>query len=610
MSKEQIKDKQIKPNQGFGHRNVFTGKKPKNMSQTVFRLIKFIGEQKPLLLLSIFLTIISVIINSITPAYLGNSITDYIEKELNIPIFVHRMINLVILYLAGYITSTFGGIALTYMGNKMLFKMRSIFFDKVQKLSIAYFDKSGIGDTISRLTNDIDTIQRFLNNGFISLVGGIFSIIFILIAMFSLNIPLTFAILATFPPIVIITIFLGKKIRKAAKVNQEQLGVLSSRIEESVTGMKIIQSFHREKEEFTRFEKANSDAREASVKMDTISFMLMPIMNFINVFALVLIIGAGGVLVIKYPDIYSIGLLTSFIVYARRFFEPLRQLSQVYNTLQSALAGSERIFEILDSKEFLEISENAIVLSKIEGKVEFKNVNFGYDSEKLVVEDITFSAVAGETIAIIGPTGAGKTTIINLLARFYDINSGEILIDGLHIKQLDLNSYRQQLGIVLQEPFFFATTIRENILYGKPEATEEEMIEAAKIANAHHFISRLPNGYDTNLSELGTNISQGERQLLSIARTILRNPAILILDEATSNIDSLTEHYIQDAMIKLMHGRTSFIIAHRLSTIKNADKIIVINDHKIIEEGSHNQLLEQKGYYYNIISSPLLQINN
>jgi ATP-binding cassette subfamily B protein len=595
-----------KQNRNFG-RSAYTGKKPKDTKKTILRLLNFIGEHKPLLFLSIFFTVISVIVNSITPAYLGNSITDYLEKSLNIPVFVYRMGILVLIYLSGYVTSTLSGVALTYMGNKVLFKMRSIFFEKVQKLSIAYFDKSGIGDVISRLTNDIDTIQRFLNNGFISLVSGILTIVFILVAMFSLNLTLTLAMLITFPIMAFITVFLGKKIRKAAKNNQEQLGNLSTKIEESVTGMKIIQSFHKEKEEYESFEKVNAQSRDAHIILESISFVLMPLMSFINIIALVIIIGFGGILVIKYPDVYSVGLLTSFILYARRFFEPLRQLSQVYNSLQSALAGSERVFEILDSQSFLEVSVNAKIIDKINGKVEFKNVNFGYEPENLVLQNISFSINAGEIIAIIGPTGAGKTTIINLLSRFYDTTSGEISIDNIPIKNLDLSSYRQQLGIVLQEPFFFATTIRENILYGKPDATEEEIIAAAKITNVHHFISRLPKGYDTELSEMGTNISQGERQLLAITRTILRNPSILIMDEATSNIDSLTERYIQDVMVKLMHGRTSFIIAHRLSTIKNADRIIVINNHRIVEEGKHQDLYDKKGYYYELLKSSYIQ---
>jgi len=534
---------------------------------------------------------------------LGGAITKHLERDLNIQMFVNKMIVLVFLYIAAYIVNSLAGVAINYMGNKVLLKLRTIFFHKVQQLSISYFEKKGIGDLISRLTNDIETIQGFLTNGLIQLVTGVFSIIFILVAMFSLNITLTFSILITFPVMVLTIIVIGKQIRKAAKKNQEKVGKLSTVIEESVSGMKIIKSFHREDDEIHKFDKINTEARQAATKMETTSFLMFPIMNFINTFAMVLVIGIGGIMVINNPDIYSIGLLTSFIVYSRKFFEPVRQISQVYSSLQSALAGSERIFELLDSEDEIKISKNPIKVEKINGKVEFKNVTFAYEAGKTVLNDISFTAKVGENIAIVGPTGAGKTTIINLLSRFYDISKGNILVDDKVIKDLELEGYRRQLGIVLQEPFFFATTIRENIKYGNPDASDNNIIEAAKIANAHHFISRLPNGYDTELLERAQNLSHGERQLLAIARTILANPSILILDEATSNIDSLTEMHIQEAMQNLMKGRTSFIIAHRLSTIKNADKIMVVYDHKIIEQGTHSQLIEQKGYYHNLINS-------
>ena len=603
MSKNKIEYKKPSKTGGFGGHGRHVGEKPKNTKKTLKRLLKLIGQEKLLIAVSIITTLVGVTINTIAPAYLGGAITKHLERDLNIQMFVNKMIVLVFLYIAAYIVNSLAGVAINYMGNKVLLKLRTIFFHKVQQLSISYFEKKGIGDLISRLTNDIETIQGFLTNGLIQLVTGVFSIIFILVAMFSLNITLTFSILITFPVMVLTIIVIGKQIRKAAKKNQEKVGKLSTVIEESVSGMKIIKSFHREDDEIHKFDKINTEARQAATKMETTSFLMFPIMNFINTFAMVLVIGIGGIMVINNPDIYSIGLLTSFIVYSRKFFEPVRQISQVYSSLQSALAGSERIFELLDSEDEIKISKNPIKVEKINGKVEFKNVTFAYEAGKTVLNDISFTAKVGENIAIVGPTGAGKTTIINLLSRFYDISKGNILVDDKVIKDLELEGYRRQLGIVLQEPFFFATTIRENIKYGNPDASDNNIIEAAKIANAHHFISRLPNGYDTELLERAQNLSHGERQLLAIARTILANPSILILDEATSNIDSLTEMHIQEAMQNLMKGRTSFIIAHRLSTIKNADKIMVVYDHKIIEQGTHSQLIEQKGYYHNLINS-------
>ncbi len=586
----------------FGHGKNMAGGKTKNVRQTLNRLLKLIGEQRKLLIISVILTIIGVTVSTIAPAYLGNAITLHIERELNILLFSQKMVILVLLYVFAYIVNTLAGISINYMGNKVLFKLRTTFFKKVQQLSVSYFEKKGIGDLISRLTNDIETIQRFLTSGLTQLITGTFSIVFIIVAMFSLNVILTFSILITFPIMVIVVVVIGKQIRKAAKINQEKVGKLNSVIEESMTGMKIIKSFHREKEEFNKFDKINSEARDAATKMEAKSFLIFPIMNFINVFAMVLVIGIGGVMIINQPSVFSIGLLTSFILYSRRFFEPIRQISQVYSSMQSAMAGSERIFELLDSKDEIEIAKNPTVIEKIEGRVRFENVTFSYEANKIVLDNISFTIRKGENIAIIGSTGAGKTTIINLLNRFYDIDKGEILVDDIPIKNLDLTNYRKQLGVVLQEPFFFATTISENIKYGKPNATDNEIVEAAKIANAHHFISRLPNGYNTELLERAQNLSHGERQLLAIARTILGNPAILILDEATSNIDSLTELHIREAMQNLMKGRTSFIIAHRLSTIQNADRIMVIDNHKIVEQGTHQELLLKKGYYHNTIN--------
>ncbi len=603
MSKNKIEYKKPSKTGGFGGHGRHVGEKPKNTKKTLKRLLKLIGQEKLLIAISGITTLVGVTISTIAPAYLGGAITKHLERDLNIQLFVNKMIILVFLYIAAYIVNSLAGVAINYMGNKVLLKLRTTFFHKVQQLSVSYFEKKGIGDLISRLTNDIETIQGFLTGGLIQLVTGVFSIIFILVAMVSLNITLTFSILITFPVMVLTIIVIGKQIRKAAKKNQEKVGKLSTVIEESVSGMKIIKSFHREEDEINKFDKINTEARQAATKMETTSFLMFPIMNFINTFAMVLVIGIGGIMVINNPNVYSIGLLTSFIVYSRKFFEPVRQISQVYSSMQSALAGSERIFELLDSEDEISISKNPIKVEKINGKVEFKNVTFAYEADKTVLNDISFTAEVGESTAIVGPTGAGKTTIINLLSRFYDISKGNILIDDKALKDLELEDYRKQLGIVLQEPFFFATTIKENIKYGNPDASDDEIIESAKIANAHHFISRLPNGYDTELIERAQNLSHGERQLLAIARTILANPSILILDEATSNIDSLTEMHIQEAMQNLMKGRTSFIIAHRLSTIKNADRIMVIDDHKIIEKGTHSQLIEQKGYYHNLINS-------
>lgn len=584
---------------GHGHMNL---DKAENFGSSLRRLFKYFGRDRTFLILGIIFILISVILNTVAPGILGSAITDYLEHSLDIPAFIQQMLLLLGIYTAAFLTNVLSTVLTGIMSNRVIFRMRREGFDHIQRLSISYFDRKGIGDIISRMTNDIDMIYSFMSNGFISTVNAFFSLTGIIIAMFILNVPLTFSVLATLPVVGIMIAIIGRKVRKAAKERQQQVGNLSSAIEESVTGIKIIQSFHREKAERIKFDKINKSARDASIDLETRSYMMMPLMQLVNVFGLVFVIGLGGVLTVANPAVYSIGLLTSFVVYARRFFEPMRQVAQVYNMFQSAMAGAERVFEVFDSTEELPAPEKPVRPDNLEGRVEFSDVSFGYEPGKTILSNISFSAAPGEVTAVVGPTGAGKTTIINLLARFYDVNSGSITIDGTDLRDYSRNDIRSMMGIVLQEPFFFASSIRENLMYGRPEASEKEMIEAAKLANAHHFISCLPDGYDTVLTERGMNLSQGERQLLAIARTVLSDPKILILDEATSSIDSLTEMHIQEGLLRLMEDRTSFVIAHRLSTIKNADRIIVIHNHGIIEEGTHRQLMEAEGFYHRLYS--------
>jgi ATP-binding cassette subfamily B protein len=397
----------------------------------------------------------------------------------------------------------------------------------------------------------------------------------------------------------VMTGIVGKRIRGAFRKNQEWVGRLTSSIEESVTGVKVIKTFRREEAEFAKFEQVNYESQRVGVEAELISYAFMPLMNIMTSLTLGLIVGVGGYLALKSTSAsVSIGLLTSFILYSQRFFEPLRQITQVYSMLQSAMAGAERLFEMMDMKPEVIEKPNALSLTDIQGVVEFNGVDFAYEEGKSVLKNIQFKTHPGQVVAIVGPTGAGKTTIINLLSRFYDVRSGSIAIDGVDIRGIKLDDLRTRMGVVLQEPFFFATTIRENLLYARPDATEEQMTSAAKTANAHYFISRLPHGYDTMLSERGNNLSQGERQLLGIARAILADPRILILDEATSSVDSLTEAHIQEGLVRLMKGRTSFIIAHRLSTICNADQVLVLHNHRIIESGTHEQLMSKLDGFY------------
>ena len=589
------------PGGGPGH-HAMSLDKASNFSDAMKRLFGYFGKDKFFLIAGILTILTTVILNTLAPAILGAAITEHLERDLNMPAFIEQMTLLLFIYLGAFLANVVSSIMVNVMSNRVIFRMRKEGFDHIQRLSIRYFDKKGIGDIISRMTNDIDMVYQFMSNGFIGTVNAFFSMAGIIIAMLILNIPMTFAVLITLPAVGVLVAVIGKRVRVAAQARQSQVGNLSASIEEAVSGMKVIQSFHREAEEAQKFDKVNRAARDASIEMETRSYMMMPLMQLVNVFGLVFVIGIGGVLTVARPEIYSIGLLASFMVYARRFFEPMRQVAQVYNMFQSAMAGAERIFEVFDSTEELPEPAAPESAEDLRGDVEFENVSFGYEKEKPVLRDISFRAGTGQVTAIVGPTGAGKTTIINLLARFYDPDTGAIRIDGTDLREYGRSAIRGMMGIVLQEPFFFAATIRENLMYGRPGAAEEEMIEASKMANAHHFVTCLPDGYDTPLTERGMNLSQGERQLLAIARTILSDPGILILDEATSSIDSLTEAHIQEGLLRLMEGRTSFVIAHRLSTIKNADTILVIHDHRIVESGSHSELMAADGFYHKLYS--------
>jgi ATP-binding cassette, subfamily B, multidrug efflux pump len=584
---------------------------PKDYRKTLQRLISYFGAYRVLMIAATVFIAAGTLLRTLGPALIGEAIKHDLELSKNLPDFVYRMEIVLATIVVAWIADAGSGILMTRLSNNIVYRLREDSFAHVQTLSMGSFDKRGIGDFISRMTNDIEMVFNAMNNGFSSLVGGLLSMITVLVAMFVLSVPLSFVIIAVVPFMAVLTGIVGKKIRGAFRKNQEWVGRLTANIEESISGVKVTKTFRREEAEFAKFDKINDTSQRVGVEAEFISSAFMPLMSFMTSLTLALIVGIGGYLALKATAAQaagggnaalasgvSVGLLTAFILYSQRFFEPLRQITQVYSMLQSALAGAERLFEMMDMKQEVVDKPDALPLADIRGNVEFHDVGFAYDEGKKVLEDITFKTQPGQVIAIVGPTGAGKTTLINLLSRFYDVGTGRISVDGNDIRDLKVDDLRTSMGVVLQEPFFFATTIRENLLYARPDAPEEQMIAAAKTANAHYFVSRLPHGYDTVLSERGNNLSQGERQLLGIARAILADPRILILDEATSSVDSLTESHIQQGLIRLMKGRTSFIIAHRLSTIRNADQVLVLHNHRIVESGTHDQLIGKPGGFY------------
>lgn len=571
--------------------------KPKSTRGALSRLLIYFGGEWPSLMVVAVAIGAGSTLKAIGPALLGGAISDHIERTPDATAFASQMALVALIFVGGWIADAFSGGFMTRAANRLVYRLRRDSFSHLQQLSMSYFDRMGVGDVVSRVTNDIEMIYNALTNGFANLLGGMVSVIGIFAAMLVLDLRLSLVVVGILPLLAAATAIIGKLVRKSYRENQRLVGHLSSTINESVSAARLIKSYNTEEATFDRFEQISSDVRSVGTRAEVIGFAVHPIMRIINGTTAALVIGVGGYLAISEGDPYTVGLITAFVIYARRFFEPMRQLSELYNLIQRSLAGAERVFEVLDSEPDVVDGPHSRVVDAIEGSVCFEDVRFGYGADAPVLENINLNIPAGQVVAVVGPTGAGKTTIVNLLSRFYDVHAGRILIDGIDIRDLEIDSLRRSMGVVLQEPWFFADSIMANIKYGNPEARDEEAVSAARAANADHFIRRLPEGYDTMLSERGLNVSEGERQLLAIARALLADPRILVLDEATSSVDTVTEATIREGVTRLMAGRTSFIIAHRLSTIRHADQVIVLHKRRIVEHGTHEELIAHDGFY-------------
>ena len=575
---------------------------------------KLMEHLKPFKIIMIFVVIFSIgsaAFNIIGPKILGNATTEIFNGLVNkvsgngsgisFDKIGKTLLTLVVLYFISFTFSFLQTFLTSDISQKVSYQLRKEISEKINRLPLKYFDKVTHGEVLSRVTNDVDVINQNLNQILSQVITSATTLIGILIMMISISPIMTLVSLIVIPISLTLIALVVKKSQGYFKSQQEYLGKTNGHIEEIYGGHNIVKVFNGEKKAINEFENLNEKLYLSAWKSQFLSGMMMPIMQFVGNLGYVVVAIMGGYLTIK--NTIEVGDILSFIQYVKQFNQPIAQTAQIANVMQSTAAAAERVFEFLGENEEIEDINNSINTNNIKGKVEFKNVNFGYDEDKTIINDFSIDVKPGQRVAIVGPTGAGKTTVVKLLMRFYELNSGSILLDDKDIKGFNRSDLRKVFGMVLQDTWLFNGSIMDNILYGNLNATKQEVIEASKLAHAHHFIGTLNEGYETEINEEGSNISQGQKQLLTIARAILSDPKVLILDEATSSVDTRTEILIQQAMDNLMKGRTSFIIAHRLSTIKNADVILVMKDGDIIEQGNHNELLKDNGFYAELYNS-------
>ena len=588
-----------------------TVEKAKDFKGTTKKLLNnYLSKYKLALVIVIIFAIGSTIFSIVGPKILGNATTEIFNglisklsggSGIDFGKIAGILLTLLALYGLSALFSLIQGFTMTGIAQKLTYKMRNDLAKKINKLPMHYFDKKTKGEVLSIITNDIDTLSQNLNQSITQIITSICTLIGVLIMMFSISWEMTLVSLLILPVTVFIVKNVVGKSQKYFKKQQDYLGHVNGQVEEIYGGHTIVKAFNGENEAIKEFSKANKELYQSAWKSQFLSGLIFPIMNFIGNIGYVAVAILGGYLAIQGK--ITVGNIQSFIQYNKQFTQPINQIAQVSSMLQAMVAAAERVFEFLEETEEIEDVENPKSTEGLKGNITFDHVKFGYDEDRIIINDFSAKVKDGQKIAIVGPTGAGKTTMVKLLMRFYDVNSGAILLDGINIKDFKREDLRKMFGIVLQDTWLFGGTIKDNIRYSKPDATDAEVIEAAKAAHVHHFIKTLPSSYDMVLNEESSNVSAGQKQLLTIARVILANPKILILDEATSSIDTRTELQIQAAMDNLMKGRTSFIIAHRLSTIKNADLILVMNHGDIVEQGTHEELLAKGGFYADLYNS-------
>jgi ATP-binding cassette subfamily B protein len=594
----------------MGHGRGVPGEKAKDFKGTIKKILAYMGSYKAALVVVLLFAVASTVFNVVGPKILSRATTELFNglmsklsggDGINFTKIGHILIGLLGIYLCSAIFSFIQGWIMTGISQKMTFRMRREISEKINRMPMKYFESRTVGEVLSRITNDVDTMGQSLNQSITQLITSVATIVGVFVMMLSISPLMTLIALVILPVSMILMMCVMKFSQKHFKNQQKYLGDVNGQVEEVYSGHNVVKAFNREEAVLETFNETNEKLYESAWKSQFLSGMMQPIMVFVGNLGYVAVAVSGSLLAAN--GVIEVGDIQAFIQYVKNFTQPINQLAQISNMLQSMAAAAERVFEFLEEEEESSIAEHPVSIGEAKGDVTFSHVQFGYNPDKIVIHDFSSEVHAGQTVAIVGPTGAGKTTMVKLLMRFYNVNKGAIYVDGHDIRDFNRDDLRRQFGMVLQDTWLFQGTIMENIRYGRLDATDEEVIAAAKAAHAHHFIQTLPGGYQMELNEEASNVSQGQKQLLTIARAILADNPIMILDEATSSVDTRTEQRIQKAMDNLMKGRTSFVIAHRLSTIKNADLILVMKDGDIIEQGTHESLIAQNGFYADLYQS-------